>query len=155
MLFRSAVGYHHVIHEDYWAAFNDVNWKNSSYIYSPNLPDPIGQVFTLFCPDFFAKVPVGPYAGQVKYWPWFWMIFPVFILVTPLAFGLCMIFDRKNFVKDAKNFTLRGFWAAILSPARKMKVRIFEDDNIPAVAAGEENLTSENCDTDEAAVGAK
>ena len=126
---RGAVGFGHEIHSDYFAAFIDVNWKNTSYIYSPKLPDALGNLFALFCPDFFTKVPVGPYAGQTKYWPWFWIICPVFVLVTPLAFGLCMIFDYKNFVNDIKSFTWRGFAATLLSPVRKMKVRIFEDDN--------------------------
>ena len=80
----------------------DVNFKNTSYIWGPDLPDAIGTFFSWFCPDFFKTIPVGPYAGQEKYWPWFWMIFPCFILVTPLAFGLCMIFDHKNFAKDVK-----------------------------------------------------
>ena len=127
---RGAIGYEHMMHWDYWAAFSDVNWKNSSYIYSPNTPDPIGKVFAIFCPGFFKKVPVGPYAGQTKYWPWFWMIFPVFILLTPLAFGLSMIFDHKNFVKDMKSVTWKGFVSKLLLPVRKMKTRIFEDDPV-------------------------
>lgn len=83
--------------------FFDVNWKNTSYIWGPDLPG-IGGIFAPFCPDFFKTVPVGPYKGQEKYWPWFWMIFPVFILVTPLAFGISMIFDHKNFKNDMKNY---------------------------------------------------
>ena len=82
----------------------DINYKNSSYIWSPGKDEPIGNFLALFCPAFFKKIPVGEFAGQEKYWPWFWMIFPVYILVTPLAFGLAMIFDRKNFVTDCKNF---------------------------------------------------
>lgn len=119
---------------DYWQAFRDVDWKNSSYIYSPNFTetakDPIGQFFDTFCPQFFKTVPVGAYAGQVKYWPWFWMICPVFVLVTPLSFGISLIFDRKNFVNDIKNFTWKGFFAALLSPFKKIKARIVEDDNV-------------------------
>lgn len=83
-----------------WEVFYDVNWKNTSYIYGPDLPDGIGKFLSWFCPEFFTKVPVGPYAGKEKYWPWFWMIFPVYILVTPLSFGLAMIFDAKSFKKD-------------------------------------------------------
>ena len=82
--------------------FFDVNFKNTSYIWGPELPDGIGKFLSMFCPEFFRTVPIGPYAGQEKYWPWFWMIFPVFILVTPLAFGLCMIFDHKSLVSDLK-----------------------------------------------------
>ena len=101
---RGAVGFDHVLHDDYWSAFYDVNWKNTSYIYGPDLPDAIGQFFSYLCPNFMKTVPVGPYKGQHKYWPWFWMICPVFVLVTPLAFGLCMIFDHENFKKDVKAF---------------------------------------------------
>ncbi|MBE6944287.1 MAG: hypothetical protein E7453_08585 [Ruminococcaceae bacterium] len=85
------------------------NYKNTSYIWGPlngdGSMDPIGAVFDIFCPSWFKKLPVscegyGMAVGEVKYWPWFWMIFPAFILVTPLAFGLCMIFDAKRFKKD-------------------------------------------------------
>ncbi len=78
----------------------NVSYRNNSYIWGPD--DGIGQIFAFFCPDFFKTIPVGEFAGQEKYWPWFWMIFPVFILVTPLAFGMSMIFDHKNFALDVK-----------------------------------------------------
>ncbi len=78
-----------------------INYKNTSYIWKPG-NDGIGKFLSMFCPEFFKTIPVGEYAGQEKYWPWFWLIFPVFILVTPLAFGLSMIFDYKAFVKDVK-----------------------------------------------------
>ena len=79
-----------------------VNYKNTSYIWGPGTNDAIGNFLALFCPDFFKVIPIGEYAGQAKYWPWFWLIFPVFILVTPLSFGLCMIFDHHNFGQDVK-----------------------------------------------------
>ena len=117
---------------DYWESFHDVDWKNSSYIYSPNFTetdkDPIGVFLDIFCPQVFKTVPVGESAGQVKYWPWFWLICPVFILVTPLAFGISLIFDRKNFIKDIKNFTWKGFLTGLCAPFRKLKARFVEDD---------------------------
>jgi hypothetical protein len=79
----------------------NVSYRNNSYIWGPD--DGIGQIFAFFCPDFFKTIPVGEFAGQEKYWPWFWLIFPVYILVTPLAFAMAMIFDHKNFVNDIKN----------------------------------------------------
>ncbi len=79
-----------------------INYKNTSYIWGPGENDAIGTFFTWFCPDCFKYIPKGEFAGQVKYWPWFWMICPVFILVTPLSFGLSAIFDGKNIKKDAK-----------------------------------------------------
>ncbi len=90
----------------------DINYKNSSYIWGPGENDAIGTFFTWFCPDCFKYIPKGEFAGQVKYWPWFWLICPVFILVTPLSFGLCSIFDGKNIKKDAKR---------LLRPAAKTK----------------------------------
>ena len=61
----------------------------------------------MFTPKFFKTVPAGEFAGQEKYWPWFWMIVPAFVLVTPLSFLLCMVFDRKNFAQDMKNLKNR------------------------------------------------
>lgn len=127
---RGSIGFHHVTNPDYQDAFLNINWKNTSYIYGTDLTDPIGKILSVFCPNFFKTVPVGPYAGQAKYWPWFWLIFPVFIILTPIAFGLSLIFDYKNFVKDIKNFTLKGFLATLYSPIKKIKARIIEDDNV-------------------------
>ena len=80
--------------------FLGVGYKNTSFIWGPT--DPLAQIFVIFCPKIFRTVPVGPFKGQEKFWPWFWLIVPIFIYVTPLSFALCMIFDGKNFVKDVK-----------------------------------------------------
>lgn len=82
--------------------FLGIGYKNTSYIWGPGVNDAIGSFFAIFTPEIFKTVPVGQYAGQEKYWPWFWIIVPVFLLVTPLSFLLCMIFDGKNFVSDVK-----------------------------------------------------
>ena len=82
--------------------FFGIDYKNTSYIWGPGENDAIGNFLATFTPDFFKTVPVGEFAGQVKYWPWFWMIVPVYVLVTPLSFLLSMIFDRKSFVVDVK-----------------------------------------------------
>ena len=79
-----------------------INYKNTSYIWGPGVNDAIGDFLALFCPPLFKTVPMGSMAGQVKYWPWFWLICPVFLLVTPLAFGLNMIFDHRNFRSDLR-----------------------------------------------------
>ena len=83
--------------------FFGIDYKNTSYIWGPGENDAIGSFLALFTPDFFKTVPVGEFAGQIKYWPWFWMIVPVYVLVTPLSFGLCMIFDRKSLFSDLKS----------------------------------------------------
>lgn len=85
------------------------NYKNTSYIWGPlngdGTMDPIGAIFDIFCPGVFKRLPVAfsgsAYAaGSVKYWPWFWMIVPCFVIVTPLSFGLALIFDGKAFRRD-------------------------------------------------------
>lgn len=83
--------------------FLGIGYKNTSYIWGPGENDAIGNFFAIFTPKLFKIVPVGQYAGQVKYWPWFWIIVPAFLLVTPLAFLICMIFDSKCFFEDMKN----------------------------------------------------
>ncbi len=98
-LFQSELGFIPLRSSDMFT----INYKNTSYIWGPGTNDAIGTFFSWFCPDFFKIIPAGQYAGQEKYWPWFWMIFPVFILVTPLSFCLCMIFDHQNFSRDTKN----------------------------------------------------
>ena len=82
--------------------FFGIDYKNTSYIWGPGVNDAIGNVFAIFTPKFFKTVPVGEFAGQEKYWPWFWIIVPCYILVTPLAFGLSMIFDHKRFGAEMK-----------------------------------------------------
>lgn len=95
--FQSELGFTNLRSSD----FLDINFKNSSLIYGPSEGF---EFLGALCPSIFKTVPVGEYAGQEKYWPLFWMIVPVFVLVTPLAFLLCMIFDHRNFARDCKAF---------------------------------------------------
>ena len=97
-IFQSELGFIPLRNSDIFA----IGYKNTSYIWGPGTDDAIGNFLALFCPNFFKVIPVGQFAGQVKYWPWFWMIFPCFILVTPLSFGLSMIFDHSSLGKDLK-----------------------------------------------------
>lgn len=82
--------------------FLGIGYKNTSYIWGPGVNDAIGSFFAIFTPEIFKTVPVGQYAGQEKYWPWFWIIVPAFVLVTPAAFLISLIFDGKNFANDIK-----------------------------------------------------
>ncbi|MBE5739822.1 MAG: hypothetical protein E7349_03080 [Clostridiales bacterium] len=95
-IFQSELGFIPLRSQD----FLDINYKNSSYIWGPGTNDAIGNFLAIFCPEFFKTIPIGEFKGQIKYWPWFWMIVPVFVLVTPLSFAVCMIFDHKQFGKD-------------------------------------------------------
>lgn len=82
--------------------FFEIGYKNSSYIWGPGTDDAIGNFLSIFTPKFFRTVPVGEFAGQEKYWPWFWLIVPVYILVPVLSFLISMIFDHKKFKSDCK-----------------------------------------------------
>ena len=83
--------------------FFSIGYKNTSYIWGPGTDDAIGNFFALFTPDFLKTVPVGEFAGEEKYWPWFWMIIPVYLLITPLSFLISMIFDHKSLTADVKS----------------------------------------------------
>ena len=76
----------------------NINYKNTSMIWEPS--GPIGDFLAIFCPSFFKYIPVGDYAGQAKFWPWFWLIFPCYILITPICFLISLILDYKRFKND-------------------------------------------------------
>ncbi len=80
--------------------FFGIGYKNTSYIWGPGTNDAIGNFLAMFTPEFFKTVPVGQYAGQLKYWPWFWLIVPVYLLVTPLSFMIALVFDYKSLAAD-------------------------------------------------------
>lgn len=82
--------------------FFDINYKNSSLIWGPD--DSFGPIFASLCPSIFKTVPVGPNAGQEKYWPLIWLIVPMYILLVPIVFLMSLIFDHKQFVVDCKKF---------------------------------------------------
>ncbi|MBQ3116402.1 MAG: YwaF family protein [Clostridia bacterium] len=77
----------------------NIGYKNTSFIWGPG-DDSLAQIFVIFCPKFFRVIPFGEFAGQEKFWPWFWLIIPVFIYLIPFAFMLSMIFDHKKFRGD-------------------------------------------------------
>ena len=98
-IFQSELGFIPLRDAD---GFFDIGYKNSSYIWGPGTNDAIGDFLAEFCPKFFKTVPVGQYVGQEKYWPWFWMIVPVYLIVPILSLLLSLIFDWKSFIVDIK-----------------------------------------------------
>ncbi len=97
--------------------FFAIGYKNSSYIWGPGNNNAIGSFLSVFTPDFFKTVPAGQFEGQEKYWPWFWLIVPVYILVPILSFLIALIFDHKAFWRDIKS--LKAKIALRFSKARK------------------------------------
>lgn len=98
-IFQSELGFIPLRKQD---DFFGIGYKNTSYIWGPGNNNAIGDFLALFTPDFFKTVPVGQYAGQEKYWPWFWLIVPVYLLVTPLSFLVATVFDHKSLKEDIK-----------------------------------------------------
>lgn len=80
--------------------FFTINYKNTSMIWGP--VDGIGEFLSKFCPNFFKTVPVGKYAGESKHWPLIWLVCPMYIILVPITFLMCMIFDHKSFIQDCK-----------------------------------------------------
>ncbi len=109
--------------------FFDVNYKNTSYIWGPD-GDAIGNFLAIFTPDFFKTVPVGPHAGEEKYWPWFWLIFPCYILVTALAFIISMVQDHKTFISDIKAIPSKVKLLKTKITSSKIFVKIFKRNEI-------------------------
>jgi len=95
-IFQSELGFIPLRGNDIFA----IGYKNSSYIWGPGENDAIGEFLALFCPKFLRTIPVGEFAGQAKYWPWFWLFPAAFILLTPLAFLITLIWDHKRFKED-------------------------------------------------------
>ncbi len=82
--------------------FFGIGYKNTSYIWGPGTNDAIGDFLARFTPDVFKTVPVGEFAGQIKYWPWFWLITPVYLLVTPLSVLVSLVFDYRSLATDVR-----------------------------------------------------
>ena len=108
------------------ADFFDINYKNSSYIWGPGTDDAIGEFLALLTPDFFKTVPVGQYAGQEKYWPWFWLIVPAYVYVIVIAFLIAMPFDFRRFISDVKRLpaALKALPARIRAIPSAVKAKI-------------------------------
>lgn len=103
----------------------NINYKNTSLIWEPKNVE-ILKAVTIFCPNIFKTIPVGQYAGQEKYWPLIWMLFPLYVYLIPITFAISMIFDRKTFVSDLK--FLKNKIKGIFS--KKTKQNLNDNENI-------------------------
>ena len=95
-VFQSELGFIGLRGDDIHA----IPYVNNSLIWGPD--GSISKLIEWACPAFFKTIPVGPHKGEAKYWPWFWLIFPCFIIETPICFIISMIFDRNSFTSDIK-----------------------------------------------------
>lgn len=77
---------------------HNVHYINNSLIWGPD--GSISKLIDWAVPKVFKTIPVGPNAGETKYWPWFWLVVPSFIILIPVSFSISMIFDHKHFKED-------------------------------------------------------
>ena len=75
-----------------------ITYINNSLIWGPD--GNLSKLIDWACPKIFKTIPVGEHAGETKYWPWFWLVVPCFVIVTPLCFMISMIFEHKHFKTD-------------------------------------------------------
>ena len=95
-IFQSELGYIPLRGEDIHA----IPYINNSLIWGPD--GNISKLIDWACPEFFKTIPVGAHKGEEKYWPWFWLIVPCFVILVPVCFLVSLIFDFEHFKKDAK-----------------------------------------------------
>ena len=72
----------------------DVNFHNPSLIWGPT--DSVAVIFSWLTPNFMKTIPGGEFAGQPKYWPFFWMLPGVVLYFTLIPLAVCLIFDLKH-----------------------------------------------------------
>lgn len=76
----------------------DVVYTNTSFIWGPT--DPLAVVFTIFTPEFMTTIPWGEFAGEPKYWPFFYLLPAVFIYFITLPFFMCLPWQFKKIKAD-------------------------------------------------------
>lgn len=82
--------------------FFNPNYRNPSLIWGPT--DDLAVLFTWLTPDFFKIVPVGEFAGQIKYWPFFYLLPAIFFYFLIIPFLLCLPWQAKVIKNDIKKF---------------------------------------------------
>ncbi len=93
-VFQSELGFIGLRGDDIHA----IPYVNNSLIWGPD--GSISKLIDWACPQFFKTIPVGPNAGETKYWPWFWLVVPCFVILIPVCFLISLIFDYKQFKED-------------------------------------------------------
>ena len=65
-------------------------YRNTSLLWGPT--DGIASIFTWATPDFMKTVPFGEFAGQEKYWPFFYILPACFVYFWVVPFLICIPF---------------------------------------------------------------
>lgn len=81
--------------------FLNPNYKNPSLIWGPG-SEVLAKLFTVFTPDFLTVVPYGAYAGQTKYWPFFYLLPGMFVYFWVLPLLICLPWQAGAIKRDIK-----------------------------------------------------
>ena len=73
-------------------------YRNNSLIWGPT--DEVSALFTWLTPSFMQTVPFGEFAGQTKYWPFFYLVPGCIVYFTLIPFLLSMIWESKHLRDD-------------------------------------------------------
>ena len=114
-IFQSELGFIGLRGDD----IHSIPYINNSLIWGPD--GNLSKLIEWACPSFFKKIPVGSHAGETKYWPWFWLVMPCFVILTPICFLISLIFDYKRLKEDVISLKKKSF---LLREIRKRKRRI-------------------------------
>ena len=79
-----------------------INFHNPSLVWGPT--DGVAVIFSWLTPDFMKTVPWGEFAGEAKYWPFFWMLPSIVLYFTLLPLVICFIVDFKGTVASFAAF---------------------------------------------------
>ena len=86
--------------------------------------DSIGDIVSFFCPNIFKTIPVGEYEGEIKYWPIIWLICPMYVILVPIAFLMCIATDFKG-EKEKIKMDIRRIFGGFGKAASKIKMALF------------------------------
>jgi uncharacterized membrane protein YwaF len=91
----------------------ETGFRNFSMIFGVNYNvKGLEGLLNFFTPQVFMKIPFGPYAGQMKYWPIIWAIIPVFVFVGGLSLLLSIYWEKDHMKEDlikVKNYFVKNF----------------------------------------------
>lgn len=73
-------------------------YRNTSLIWGPT--DSVSVLFTWLTPNFMKVIPQGPYAGETKYWPFFYLVPGCFVYFLILPLLLCLPWELKHVKED-------------------------------------------------------
>ena len=76
-------------------------YRNTSLIWGPT--DDVSVIFTWLTPDFMKTVPFGEFAGQPKYWPFFYLVPGCFVYFLLIPLLICLPWEFKHIKQDFIN----------------------------------------------------